>query len=249
MSATSSNESRKLALPFVGRSKEAAQLRRLHAQRKHVLILGPEGIGKTALVACSKEKLDLLICQQSEHLGLICGSLEPQVGLEASGLRLLQRKQRLRQALAEAGKTVVFDGMGWTTPKLSSFLEAVMERVPIWICTRSEHSWDIGHFWPLLVRFEKLEVHPFHPAETREVVKAAVRIGLVPADVLGIVGWLHYRSRGNPLVLRAFLEELASREYDLSNLHALRRLELDRRIHDMFRLGTAFEGHTPSQHE
>ena len=124
-----------------------------------------------------------------------------------------------------------------------------MERVPIWICTRSEHSRDIGHFWPLLVRFEKLEVHPFHPAETREVVKAAVRIGLVPADVLGIVGWLHYRSRGNPLVLRAFLEELASREYDLSNLHALRRLELDRRIHDMFRLGTAFEGHTPSQHE
>jgi hypothetical protein len=232
------------SLPFVGRAKEANQLRRWHARRKHVLILGPAGIGKTALVTCLKEKLDLLICPQSEHLGAICESLEPQVGLDAGGLRLLQRKQRLRQALAEAGRIVVFDRVGWTTPKLSSFLEAVMQRVPIWICARSEHSWDIGHFWPLLVRFEKLEVHPFHPAETREVVKAAVRIGLVPADALGIVGWLHYRSNGNPLVLHEFLEELASREYDLSNLHALRRLGLDRRIHEMFRSGTAFDGHT-----
>jgi putative ribosome biogenesis GTPase RsgA len=39
-----------LALPFVGRKKELAQLQRLHAERKHALILGPAGVGKTTLV-------------------------------------------------------------------------------------------------------------------------------------------------------------------------------------------------------
>jgi predicted ATPase len=237
------------SLPFVGRAKEANQLRRWHARRKHVLILGPAGIGKTALVTCLKEKLDLLICPQSEHLGAICESLEPQVGLDAGGLRLLQRKQRLRQALAEAGRIVVFDRVGWTTPKLSSFLEAVMQRVPIWICARSEHSWDIGHFWLQLGRFERLELRPFDLAATREFVKAAVRTGLVAGEALGVVRWLHYRSNGNPLVLRDLLEELAAREYDLSNPHALRRLELDRRIHEMFPLEVTFENHIPSRHD
>jgi len=36
--------------PFVVRTKEAAQLRKLRTQRKHVLLLGPAGVGKTASV-------------------------------------------------------------------------------------------------------------------------------------------------------------------------------------------------------
>jgi hypothetical protein len=50
-------------------------------------------------------------------------------------------------------------------------------------------------------------------------------------------------------VLRDLLEELAAREYDLSNPHALRRLELDRRIHEMFPLEVTFENHIPSRHD
>src|SRR5208282_5161999 len=157
MKRSNSDEIRKPMLPFVCRKKEASRLQRLHAQRKHALVLGPAGVGKTALVNHLKVKLDLLVCPQSEHFGSICESLETQLGLAAGDLKLPQRKQRLRRALAEAGRTVVFDGVNWTTPKLSSFLELAMERVPIWICTRSEHSWDIGHFGTWLVRFGKIE--------------------------------------------------------------------------------------------
>ena len=234
MQTTSSNESGRLTLLFVGRRKEAGELQQIHTQRKHALILGPARVGKSALVTWLEEKLDLLVCPRSEHLGSICESLEAGLGLNADGLRLPQRKQRLLRAMAGARRTVVFDGVDWTTPKLSSFLEGIMERLPIWVCTRSEHSWDIGHFRTLLIRFKRIELHPFRPAETRARITAAVEAGLIPREALNIVEWLHHQSNGSPLLLGELLEELATNSYDLSNPHALRRLNLDRRIHEVF---------------
>ncbi len=229
-----SYQPRKLALPFIGRKREVAQLQRLHAQRKHALILGPPGAGKTAVVARLREKLGLIVCPQSKQFTSICESLEAQLGLEAADAKLPQRKQRLLRALADAKRSVVFDGVDWTTPKLSSFLECLMECVPMWLCTRSEHPWNIGHFWRLLVRFEKIELHPFRPAETRECVAAAVAAKLIPREALTIVEWLHYRSNGSPLILRELFDELASRKYNLNCRHDLRLLDLDRRIHELF---------------
>ncbi len=234
MQTTTSSEHLNLTLPFVGRRKEAARLQWLHAQRKHALILGSAGVGKTSLVKSLAEEIDLLVCPRSGQLTAICESIESGLGLDANNLRLPQRKQGLLRALTGAKCAVVFDGVGWTTPKLSSFLEAVMDRVPTWICTRSERSWDIGHFWPWLVRFEKVELHPFQPAETRALVSATVAAGLIPREALNIVEWLHHRSKGSPFVLCELFEELAADRYDLGNRHALRRLDLDRRIHEVF---------------
>jgi len=234
MASKSSTPAPKIIAPFVAREKEIARLRQLHARRKHVLILGTGGVGKTALVDQIKEELDLLVCPASEHFVTIFDSLEAQLGLTSDDLKLIQRKRRLLKALAGGKRTLVFDGVYWTTPKLSSFLECVMERSPMWICTRSEHPWDMGHFWTWLVRFEKIELQPLHLVETREFVSAAIEAKQIPRETAGIVEWLHHRSNGNPLILRELCEELALNSYDLKNPLALRRLDLDRRIHEMF---------------
>jgi len=86
----------------------------------------------------------------------------------------------LREALGAAGRVVVFDGVGWMGPKVSSFFEIVSERAPVWICTRSERPRDIGHFWPVLARFAGVEVHPFSPSETQALVEAAAQTGGMP---------------------------------------------------------------------
>ena len=223
-----------LGPPFVGRERELSQLGALHAQRKHVFIIGPAGVGKSALVEHLREQLSLLVSGKSAHLGGICEGLEPQLGLAPAGLKLLERKKRLREVLGTAGRVVVFDGVGWTGPKVSSFFESVAERAPVWICTRSEHPWDIGHFWPLLARFARVEVHPFSLSETQLLVVAAVRAGGIPPRAREIVGWLQRRSGGSPLVLGELFEELATGKYDLGSPQALRRLDLDRRIHEVF---------------
>lgn len=226
-----------LALPFVGREKERARLQRLHAQCQHALILGPPGVGKTALIAHLQSQCDFLLCPQSDRLAAICESLEAQLGLNSDHLKLVPRKNRVLRTLAEARSAVVFDGVGWTTPRLASFLECVLARGPVWIVARSDHSWDIGHVWPLLNRVERVELQPFHLMETRECVAAAVAAGLIPCEALNIVEWLHHRSKGSPLVLCKLFEELAAHHYDLANRHALRRLDLDRRIHELFPQG------------
>jgi hypothetical protein len=191
-------------------------------------------VGKTALVAHLQPQLPFLLCPHSEHLGAICASLERELGLTPECLRLVERKPRLRQALAEAGRTVVLDGVGWTTPKLCSWLETVMARTPVWLCTRSAYPWDIGHAWRLLVRFQRVELHALPAAETLALVEAAVQGGLVPTQTRSLAGWLQRRSGGNPRMLYQFLAELKSGHYDLDNPLALRRLELDRRIHEAF---------------
>lgn len=224
----------RVALPFVGRQTEIARLKALHAQRRPVLLLGPAGVGKSALIRRLAAELPLVICPQSTRLTEMFGALEQALGLEAAGLPLVRRKNRLLVALARAHKTVVFDGVGWTSPRLSSFLGCACERGPVWIATRSEHSWDVGHFWPVLVRFERVEVRPLRLSETRALVEAAIRRGSLPPETAGIVAWLHRRSAGIPRVLGALLQELTTGRYDLSRPAALRRLELDRRIHEVF---------------
>ncbi len=227
-----------IPLPFVGRARETALLQRLHAQRKHVLILGAEGVGKSALVAHLRKSLRLRVCPASERLSEICEALEQELGLDAGELHLIARKNRVLKLLKGTQRVVVFDGASWTTPKLASFIENVSERVPVWLCVRSEHPWDVGRIWPLLVRFEHVELKPFHLKETEKLVAAAVCEKAVPEKTLQIVEWLHHRAAGSPKILCELLAEIAHGHYDLSRPHGLRLLDLDRRIHGIFSLKT-----------
>ena len=238
MQTASATDQLASALPFVGRRKEVSRLKQLHARRKHVLILGPAGVGKSALLAHLRGQLPLLLCPRSEHFGEICDSLEMELGLNAADLKLVQRKQRLRAALAGAGKTVVFDGLGWTTPKLSSFLESVMDRVPVWLCARTPHPWDIGHIWPLLFRFEKIELQPFHLSETRALIKACVEKGCLPSAALGVVDRLQHLAHGLPQILGGLIEGLASGRYHPEDPFEMKLLDLDRRIHELAPMAT-----------
>ena len=224
-----------LKFPFVGREKEMTRLRQLHKQRKSVLLLGAEGVGKSALVAQLREPLGLWICPHSEHLSDICESLERELELTADDLLLVKRKNRILSRLKMIPKlTVVFDGASWTTPKIGNFIENVSMVASVWLCARSEHPWDIGRVWPLLVRFEHIELKPFHPRETQELVAAAVRDNIVPEKTLGIVDWLHRHAGGNPKIVCELLTEIARGHYDLDSPHSLRLLNLDRRIHEIF---------------
>ncbi len=221
-------------LPFIGREREIERLCRLHTQGERVLILGPAGVGKSALIAHLRQPLGLRVCPGSERLSDICEALERELHLESAELRLVARKNRVLKALEGSRRAVVFDGASRTTPRLASFIECASQRTPVWLCIRSEHPWDVGRVWPLLVRFEHVELKPFRCDEARWLVEAAVRTGALRAEALKIVEWLHRHAAGNPKMLCEFLAEIARGRYDLNQPLALRRLELDRRIHEVF---------------
>jgi len=107
--------------------------------------------------------------------------------------------------------------------------------VPVWIATRSEHPWDIGHLWPLLTRFTHVELQPFRLADTCEVMKRLVKAGKIPAYALEAAQPLHRLSAGVPQVLGELLEGVATGGYDLHTRFGLRLLDLDRRIQRLAR--------------
>ena len=230
-----------LPFPFVGRKKERTQLCQLHEQCRHALILGAAGVGKSALVTHLRGTLPLVLCVQSETLGEICCNLEGELHFSATPAPLVQRKNRLLKILAEIGQTVVFDGMGWTTPKISSFLQNAMERTPVWICARSELAGNIGHIWPLLARFEKIELRPFRFSETNALLIAAVESGQIPPSVKPFARQLHRLSAGLPLALCELFKQFATGHYDLSRRAGLQLLELDRRIKNLHFTGKPME--------
>lgn len=225
-----SNELWGRGLPFVGRERQLARLETLYHQRRHVLLLGPAGVGKTALIAEVARRWPLLVCPDSARLTEIFGTIESALGLNYGADTLVPRKRRVLEALARTQPTLVFDAVGWTTPRLSSFLACACLRTPVWIATRSEHSWDIGHFWGLLPRFERVELLPFQLPETRALVETMVRGGRVPGAAATAVVHLHRMARGNPAILVALLQRLEEHPYTLSTPQGRRLLDLDRRM-------------------
>src|SRR5439155_2476922 len=106
-----------------GRGKEIDQLLSLYASRKHVLIVGPAGIGKTALLRQARRHCPLLLCEETSSLRRICGSVERQLGWSHHKLDVIERKNRLLVYLERRGEPVAFDHVAHTLPRVARFVE------------------------------------------------------------------------------------------------------------------------------
>lgn len=221
------------SLAFFGRDKQLKQLRRLYAQRKHVLVVGPAGIGKTALLRQIRQTCPVLLCEETSSLRRICDGIERQLGWNHYKLKVVERKNRLLAYLGRRGEPVAFDHVALTPPRISQFMGALGEQIPIWISCRSSVSTAIGHVWQHLYKFERIEISPLTAAETRRLILAAVAAGNIQKNARDHIRELHRMSRGNPRILEELLIELAAREYKIDSDFGLNLLALDREIHEI----------------
>jgi hypothetical protein len=223
----------KKSFAFFGREKEIEQLRGLYTLRKHALIVGPAGIGKTALLRQVRQYRPLLVSEETSSLRRICDSLERQLGRVHHKLNVIERKNRLLFYLERRGEPVAFDHVARTPPRVARFIAHLGEQIPIWIVCRSYRPKEIGHIWPELYRFTRVELSPLTALETRALVEQAVAQGNIQADARKHADELQRMSGGNPRVLEELLIELATREYKMDSSFGLDLLDLDRRIHEV----------------
>lgn len=99
------------SVAFFACRKEVNQLRALRELRRHVLIVGAAGIGKTVLLQHVQQLSPMLICDDSSSLRRICGNLERQLGWAHYKLNLIERKNRLFAGLERRGQPVAFDNV------------------------------------------------------------------------------------------------------------------------------------------
>jgi hypothetical protein len=218
---------------FFGREREIEQLYSLHALRKHVLIVGPAGIGKTALLQQVRQHCPLLICEETSSLRRICDSVERQLGWDHHKLNVIERKNRLLAHLERRDEPVAFDHVVHTPPRVARFIAHLGEQIPIWIACRSDRSHEVGHIWQELYKFTRIEIAPLSAAETETLIEQAAAQGSIQADARKHADELHKISGGNPRILEELLIELAARQYEMDSPFGLDLLDLDRRIHEV----------------
>jgi predicted ATPase len=223
------NDSRSL----VGRQKEVEQLRRSCAERRQILLVGPAGVGKTALIRHAQQYCPLLLCEETSSLRRICESLERQLGWTHRKMNVVERKNRLLPYLARRNQMVVLDGVSLTPPRVARFIGNLIERVPVWITCRSAQPKEIGAVWEHLYRFERVELGPLSLNETAALLKSTISPRRLPTLSRDQISRLHRLAKGNPRVLEELLIELGSREYRLDESFDWKLLELDRRIHNV----------------
>ncbi|MGB9473899.1 MAG: hypothetical protein WCE87_02390 [Candidatus Udaeobacter sp.] len=221
------------SLAFVGREERLAGLRTLYASRKSVVIVGPPGIGKTALLIQVRLARPLLICEDSSSLRRICDSLERQLGWDHHKLNVIERKNRLLVYLMRRDEPVAFDHAALIAPRVARFIAMLNENIPVWIACRSTRRDAIGHLWECIYDFTLVEIPPLTFSETQQLIFTAADAGNIQDDACRHGRELYNMSKGNPRLLEELLIELAARKYKMDTDFGLNLLGLDRRIHEI----------------
>jgi hypothetical protein len=206
------------------------QLRAIHSERKNVLLVGPAGIGKTALLQEIRQALPLQICEETSSLGRICDRLEHQLRWGSARLSIIERKNRLLHYLEQRREPIAFDHVAETPPRVARFIAHLTQQIPVWIACRSEQRKEIGHIWEHLYNFTRIEVPPLTLVETSALIGKAVASRRIQADACQHSLDLYQISKGVPGALEELLVELAARNYKMDGSFGLHLLELDRQI-------------------
>jgi hypothetical protein len=221
------------SLAFFGRQALIENLCVLYAQRKHVLVVGTEGMGKTALLQQVIHSCPMLLCEETSSLRRICDSLERQLGWKHYKLNVVERKNRLLAYLERRGEPVAFDQVASTPPRVARFIGRLADHIPVWIVCRSDHSKEVGRIWEHLYKFARIELPPLTRGEVSALIENAVGQGNIQADAREHAAYLHQLSKGVPRILEELLIELAARKYRIDSFFGRHLLELDRRIHEI----------------
>lgn len=227
------------SLSFYGREREIEQFRQLYADHHNALLVGPAGIGKTALLRQVRQICPLLLCEETSSLRRICDGLERDLGWRHRKLNVIEQKNRLIDYLARRGETVVFDHVALTPPRVARFMAHLAARIPVWIACRSALAADIGRVWEHLAHFETIELPPLTADETRALLEASADAGHIQADARAHAPQMHQMCKGNPRLLEELLIELSARNYQMDSTFGRHLLGLDRRIHELPVVGDA----------
>lgn len=222
-----------MSLTFAGREKEIGRLLSLLAQRRNVLVSGPAGIGKTALLNQVRSRAPLLYCEDTSKLSRICDALERHFGWNHSRLNIIERKNRILAYVEKRGQPIAFDHVAHIPPRIARFMAHLSRHVPVWIACRSEAPADIGRIWEYLSGFIRFPVSPLDKAGVRQLVTQAVSNRAIQPDALGHIEVLHRLSHGNPRLLEELFIELAARKYKIETSFGRCLLDLDRRIQEL----------------
>jgi integrase/recombinase XerD len=222
---------------LIGREQECRLLDDLIRRRKNILMLGPEGVGKSAIVdnvlAAGAVK-NVLYSKRSATLKETLAHLVE----FALGSRNLQQKnilslKKICYDLLEARPDyAILDHLSWVEPKFYGFLTYLREqKITFILVTRNEDKKNIGHLWMGLYDFEKLAIKNLDQANTGHLIEYyAEHFDLKLQQQEDFKKKVFTISNGNPKIIKELCGLAREEKYRAKGYVDVKLMDLDRRI-------------------
>jgi hypothetical protein len=171
---------------FVGRKNEINQLLAAISQRRHVVISGNPGIGKSALLEQVGKRVPLLIRNSSQKIRHITANLGETFC--APSTASFQGFNALVSRIRTNDQPIAFDNLEELPTEIIALIPELVESVPIWIVVRSEPSQGLGRIGDLLGEFAHLKMPPLRNRDLRVFLARATVKGILPRAAVNHVG-------------------------------------------------------------
>jgi hypothetical protein len=222
---------------FIGREHECQRLSDLMRNRKHVLVLGEDGVGKSAILNHTLADGVLKKFLYSKHSTTLKEALVNLVGAAVGGKELAKQniltlKKTCYRLLDNRPEYAVFDHVARVERRFYAFLTYLRERnLPLLIVTRQPGKDNLGHLWMGLYDFEVLEVKNLDPTKTAQLVDNHItKLNLEIDEAADFKKEIFKMSQGNPRIIQDLCRLARNEKYRAKGYVDVKLMDLDRRI-------------------
>jgi len=227
---------------IIGREKECAAISGLISQKKSIIIFGPEGVGKTAIlnqVLTGFPGLNKIYSRESKTLKesllnfMACASFDRKTINEANILAL---KKLFYEILARnKPEYIIFDHVESVEPKFHSFFVYLLDvKIPLIVLSRGLGKKEIGHLRMSSFNFEKIEISNMEKPVADALVEHFIKeFGIKITKDDEFKKEIYHFSKGNPKIIKGLCFLARDVKYQKGNGLDVKLMDLDRRISEV----------------
>ena len=209
------------------------------SRKKHIIIFGAEGVGKTVIInKVLSDQNSLKQCLYSQKSGTLKEALlnlissDRNVHKNINEKNILSLRKMLYPVLDKKPEYAIFDHIECVAPKYCYFFEYLIEReLPLIIIAKGIDRKDVGHLHYVLYNFEKIEISKFDKVTADILVDHYIHeFGIKSAQPDKFKKEIFQFSKGNPKIIKQLCLLARDEKYRKNDSLDVHLVDLDMRI-------------------
>jgi len=227
---------------IIGREKECAAITNFINQRRSIIVFGPEGVGKTAILTKALtgfpelNKICSLESKTFKESLLNFMASAPFSKKTVNEANILALKKLFYEILANnKPEYIIFDHIASVEPKFYSFFVYLLEaKIPLIVLSRGLEKKEIGHLRMSSFNFEKVEISNFDRPTADILIDHFIHeFGIKITKEADFKKEVYRFSKGNPKIIKGLCFLARDVKYQKNDAIDVKLMDLDRRISEV----------------